>query len=179
MTALNSAFQPAFISFTLRNTVWAINDNWGASRDTDTMQRELREGDKKTLNLYFLEDLTSGDTRILGLARLPNALRAPDALARDGCLVHVDTLPGGRFRNKNSGKTTIHEVGHWLGLLHTFDGGCGGRGDGVGDTPATSQPSFDCRPRDSCPGQPGQDAVDNFMDYGLEYVVQLFQVAVS
>ena len=58
-----------------------------------------------------------------------------------------------------------HEVGHWLNLAHTFDGGCSGNGDGVNDTPAVKQPNFGCpRNTNSCPGG-GNHLIQNFMDY--------------
>ena len=46
------------------------------------------------------------------------------------------------------------QVGHWLGLYHTFNGGCADPGDSVGDTRAEESASFYCTPRNSCPGAP-------------------------
>jgi len=60
-----------------------------------------------------------------------------------------------------------HEVGHWLGLYHTFENGCSAPGDSVDDTPFVAEPNFGCPGSvDSCPndGQ-GNDLVNNFMDY--------------
>lgn len=55
------------------------------------------------------------------------------------------------------------QVGHWMGLYHTFEGGCQGRGDWVADTAAAAYPSYDCQDRrDSCLGG-GSDPSNNYM----------------
>ncbi|AUC82681.1 M43 family zinc metalloprotease [Lacinutrix sp. Bg11-31] len=65
----------------------------------------------------------------------------------------------------NKGRTMTHEVGHYLGLFHTFQGGCTG-GDQVADTPAVATPNFGCPAgTDSCPTDAGVDMVENYMDY--------------
>jgi hypothetical protein len=109
----------------------------------------------------------------------------------DSVNVLTDTIPGGNFEGRNRGTTMIHEVGHWLGreyssltrqilanplfqVLHTFRGGCEGRGDHVDDTAAedfdtAQEHSGECDySRDSYPRKPGKDPVDNFMNYSSE-----------
>ena len=61
-----------------------------------------------------------------------------------------------------------HEVGHSLGLLHTFNYGCDldTHGDYVSDTPTHAYANNVCDYTvDSCPDDPGNDPVDNLMNY--------------
>jgi hypothetical protein len=66
----------------------------------------------------------------------------------------------------DDGDTGVHEVGHFMGLYHTFHGlNCSGAGDYVDDTPFHNQPNYDCNYYDTCPSQWGSDPIYNFMNY--------------
>ena len=84
--------------------------------------------------------------------------------------IHTLSLPGSELIFYNLGKTIIHEIGHFFGLLHTFSekDECVDS-DYVLDTPTEKSPNWYCdESRDSCPDQEGKDPITNFMDYSLD-----------
>ena len=82
-----------------------------------------------------------------------------------GVVMHYGSLPGGNIANYNQGGTLAHEAGHYLGLYHTFQGGCTAPGDQVDDTPYEATSTTGCPSgKDTCPAT-GLDPIHNYMDY--------------
>ncbi|MEO1008071.1 MAG: zinc metalloprotease [Planctomycetota bacterium] len=78
----------------------------------------------------------------------------------------------------DQGRTATHEVGHWLGLYHTFSGGCGSAtscnttGDLICDTNGQNSPTFGCPSASSSCGLPAP--FDNYMDYSDDRCMERF-----
>jgi Pregnancy-associated plasma protein-A len=81
----------------------------------------------------------------------------------------------------NLGRTVTHEVGHYLGLYHTFQGGCSStsgcnnNGDLICDTNPEQSPNYSPCTRETC-GGPSPDPTDNYMDYSDDICMQRFTV---
>ncbi|CAD6973302.1 unnamed protein product [Tilletia controversa] len=159
---LNEDYAPSGYVFHLVHSDSTDNSDWFHHMDDGTPQERgmksgLRAGGADALNIY-----TMGFNDVLGFSVLPqNYSVAP---WKDGVVLHYATLPGGSFAPFNLGRTATHEVGHWLGLYHVFEGGCSGDGDFVSDTPPQNGATSGCpTSKDTCPGG-GVDSIHNFME---------------
>lgn len=123
----------------------------GSTLNACTVKSATREGGMDVLNVWI--DAITAKSGLLGYASFP-FFSAGD---NDGVVIDVGSLPRGEWPY-DLGGTLVHEAGHWLGLLHTFQGGCdkqspslskaarkgalqsfGPGGDFVSDTPAESE----------------------------------------
>ena len=146
--------------FALVDTFRYNNDTWHQDKASQKYRSQTRQGGAGALNIWLVE------FDLLGVATFPWDYAKKGAV--DGIRVHFDSLPGGSIENFNLGETATHEAGHWLGLFHTFQGGCTPVNDSVDDTPAQSSPTSGCpEGRDSC-ALPGLDPIHNYMDYSWD-----------
>ncbi|CAM1503055.1 Fc.00g078310.m01.CDS01 [Cosmosporella sp. VM-42] len=163
LDVMNADYAPSQISFSLKKVTRTVNSNWAQDKSEMDMKKALRQGGYNALNLYYMTYLSG----YLGYCYFPeDTTNGSTTFIRDGCSILAGTAPGGPEEGYNLGKTTTHEVGHWFGLYHTFEGGCTGNGDFVSDTPSQASESSGCPTgRDSCPSQAGLDPIHNYMDY--------------
>lgn len=158
-----------------RNPTW-YRHQYGTKAER-AMKSALRRGGARALNVYFAKPEIQGGV-LLGYATFPQFYDERPVL--DGVVINDDTVPGDRIKGfgkaYSRGDTLTHEVGHWNGLYHTFQGRCGPKGDYVTDTPKEQSPNFGYCPaknRDTCPAG-GNDPVNNFMDYSYDACLDSF-----
>jgi hypothetical protein len=144
------------------NPNWFYNLTYGSPVSREA-KAATHVGDARTLNVW-----TTNGPGYLGFASFPAEYkRAPEM---DGIVLDYNTFVGGAYGERFSlAKTGTHEAGHWLGLLHTFQGGCSDKGDYIADTPPEGSPASRCPiGRDTCTAA-GSDPIHNYMDYSDDF----------
>ncbi|MDP2314775.1 MAG: zinc metalloprotease [Pseudomonadota bacterium] len=127
------------------------------------------------LNIWTAPNLPSPQGPLLGYAQFPGGPAATDGVV----ILHSAFGTMGTARAPfHLGRTTTHEVGHYLNLRHIWgdDGdGCNGR-DFVDDTPNQGSENFGepTFPNVSCGNAPNGDLFMNYMDYVDDVAMFMF-----
>jgi len=160
ITVLNDAYAFMGLSFTVSSIDFTENTSWFYNDPEYTYKPILAIDPATTLNIY-----TTTAQGYLGYAYFPNSFAEDSAM--HGVVLHWQSLPGVHTWNYDEGDTGTHEVGHYLGLYHTFQDGCTAPGDHVDDTPAQNDGDniYYCTPADTCPSDAGNDPIHNYMNY--------------
>ncbi len=124
------------------------------------------------LNIWTI-DMPNND--LLGYSFLPT--QSMVGSNSDGVVINYTHF--GYINPTNRGRTTVHEVGHYLGLLHIWGSddangnpiGCNSD-DNINDTPNASAPYFGCPFQGASCGSP--DMYMNYMDYTDDNCMNLF-----
>jgi hypothetical protein len=195
MEILNRDYNATGFSFKLQGINYWKNSSWLEVPFADEgvtleMMEALHKDVATTLNVYLVDDIEPIEgEEFVGYASFPwnyseldgdgeeNEENVGDGEKdyRHGIVMVKEQLPPQKADNT---RTLVHEVGHYLGLYHTFEGGCSDEdnydgGDRIDDTPTMDKPSrATCEDEeeeiDSCPDDPGLDPIHNFMDYSNE-----------
>ena len=199
------SFNGTGISFDLVEFEMFNNSNWHSNACSDyTVEAQMKwwrvnsgvvANVTKAVYVYGVDCLTDG---LYGFAYFPEDYEDD---YWQGIVQDYRTLPCGTIGNHTvacpqtsecgeencEGATFVHEFGHFLGLDHTFEGGCLVRkGDYVIDTPPVRKANYRCPSGyeagtwdpssfDSCSESPNEfDMITNFMDYGDDHCLEKF-----
>ena len=111
---------------------------------------------------------------ILGYAQFPGGSAATDGVVMSPQYFGSSTKGSGFYLSApfDLGRTTTHEVGHFLNLRHIWgDGNCTAD-DFVSDTPGSDAPNYGCDPTHVSCGS--TDMVQNYMDYSDDGCMNLY-----
>ena len=106
---------------------------------------------------------------LLGYAQFPGDDPATDGIVIDYRYFGTTGTVTAPFDN---GRTTTHEVGHWLGLFHVWGDGDCSMDDMVDDTPDAEEQSQGCNFTKA--GCGSTDMIENFMDYSDDGCMNMF-----
>ncbi len=172
MQVINDAWANTAFRFVLAGTTRTTNAGWYdmANEAAELAAKTaLKRGGPETMNIY-VSNLSGG---LLGYAYYAEDAAAVGVL--DGVVLLNQSLPGGNAAPYNLGDTGTHEVGHWFGLAHTFEGGCTRENDFVADTEPEASPAFGCPVgRNTCRSTRTGDPIRNFMDYTDDSCMNMF-----
>lgn len=169
---------------------------WGQQNVENILKPQTQWDPMKYFNIWVCE--FGGDLLLpqptLGYAQFPTSsglagIPFTGQYSTDGviidwkCFGRDTEAPGTYYSGYNKGRTTTHEVGHWLGLRHIWgdNSSCtvnptDSQQDFCPDTPAAANANYSCPSWgiDSCASDPGNDMTENYMDYSNDTCLNTF-----
>jgi zinc-dependent metalloproteinase lipoprotein len=159
---------------------------WDTMEDIEnTLKPKTQWDPNRYLNMWTVQ--YGGEmSKLLGYAQFPVLSGLPGLEDKNAGLASTDGLvmrytafgrTGYVDAPYDKGRTTTHEIGHWLGLRHIWGdkAGCSGT-DYCSDTPTAAGPNYGCKNGiNSCDGE-GSDMVENYMDYSDDGCMNIFTI---
>lgn len=155
----------------------SVSSSWSAAGgNTDTVLKPETIWDpSRYLNIWTVKFTNSTN---LGFSQYPGGNPDTDGVVINYLNFGSDDDPDVSLEAPyHLGRTATHEVGHFFGLYHTWEGkNCAGSGDGVDDTPPQSKETLGCPSPipDSCPDDSEDDMIENYLDYTDDECMNLF-----
>lgn len=172
-------------------------ESWATESSIEEDLKPVTQWDPtQYFNLWVAQFTTDEDEElngILGYAQFPSNSGLGGLGANEGdsgtdgvvidwrCFGTSIIAPGEYFSSYDRGRTTTHEIGHFLGLRHIWGDNNSCRIDSndsfkdyCPDTPAATQENYRCLVSDSCPSDAGNDMIENYMDYTNDICMNVF-----
>lgn len=177
------------------NRVNLCQASWSQAQINSFVKPETIWDPTQYMNMWSVRFSSSS---LLGYAQFPSnsglgGLNVSGGEAyTDGVVANFATFGSSDYNVNNTfllsapydkGRTMTHEVGHFLGLRHIWGdtascvvNALDSNNDFCPDTPAAAAPNYNCVSIDSCPSSPGNDMIENYMDYTTDTCMNIFTI---
>ena len=162
-------------------------DGW-SMEEAELIKAQTQWNPEKYLNIWVFDEIyglagyaqfpTDSELEGLDIEGLPSASNTDGVALSHMFVGSSEKFPEGVYQEtKDLGRTASHEVGHFFGLRHIWgdSDSCETADDYCADTPVALEPNAGCPTgTDSCSDNPGDDMIENYMDYTNDACLSIF-----